>query len=391
MSRLMRALLALIAVACAMSSMAHAADKSQQAYWAGFAFTGEQAAVQAATPHTAAALEAHGLGALNQVLNTALKRTPPASLHLIDQAQARLDGSTSAVVLAAALDREMVSIEPIGNQYKVLIEVALQALFFDFREQQVIASYPMTLQRIDVLDRKPGETEVQAAIADLLYGGSATDLPQVLAATLHPVRLPNAAVKRLQVSGVSLSDAFVEKMPESSQADLVRASLALELSKALASNTGVGLLPPNSGAAIGGAMAARFADGKVYQLKIPAPDYVISLDVDAMKSGVVEQTAAMRTLLFGAFYSISVKEPYSGKVFYDQALRKGATKVVPATQQEVDQWSAGYETLLAGLDIFAGSAASRHDARQWLREQKPGGRALDQQTQTLQELIKSCR
>lgn len=70
-----------------------------------------------------------------------------------------LDGTTSATVLAAALDRELVSVEPIGNQYKVLVEVALQALFFDFRERQVIASYPLTLQRIDVQDYPEGRKD----------------------------------------------------------------------------------------------------------------------------------------------------------------------------------------------------------------------------------------
>uniref|UniRef100_UPI00203FDB28 hypothetical protein n=1 Tax=Enterobacter hormaechei TaxID=158836 RepID=UPI00203FDB28 len=67
----------------------------------------------------------------------------------------------------------------------------------------------------------------------------------------------------------------------------LRATLAHELSKTLSSNTGVGLLPPASGQAIGGAMAARFADGKVYQMKIPEPDYVINLLVDALKNGVI--------------------------------------------------------------------------------------------------------
>ena len=50
-----------------------------------------------------------------------------------------------------------------------------------------------------------------------------------------------------------------------------------------------------------------------------------------------------------------------------------------------------YETLLAGFDAFAGAAAKRADSRAWLDEQKPGGRPLQQQTQALQELIKSCR
>ena len=373
------------------SGATQAADKSQQAYWAGFAYTADQSAVKASTPRTAAVLEARGLPMLNKALWARLSTQKPTQLELIDQPLAMLDGTTSATVLAAALDRELVSVEPIGNQYKVLVEVALQALFFDFRERQVVASYPITLQRIDVQDYRPDTDDVDAIIADLLYGNAATSLPQVLAATLNPAKLPDASVRRVQVGEVTLSDAARAKLPDPALEPVLRATLAHELSKAVSSNTGIGLLPPATGQAIGGAMAARFADGKVYQLKIPEADYVIKFTLDAMKHGVINETPAVKTMLFGAFFNVSVVEPFSGKVFFDQPLRKGATKVVPVTQWQVDQWSASYETVLAGLDAFAGAAAKRADSRAWLDEQKPGGKPLQQQTQALQELIKSCR
>lgn len=373
------------------SGAVQAADKSQQAYWAGFAYTADQSAVKASTPRTAAVLEARGLPTLNKALWARLSAQKPSQLELIDQPLAMLDGTTSAIVLATALDRELVSVEPIGDQYKVLVEVALQALFFDFRERQVVASYPITLQRIDVQDYRPDASEVDAIIADLLYGNAATSLPQVLATTLNPAKLPDASVRRLQVGDVTLSDAARAKLPDPALEPVLRATLAHELSKAISSNTGIGLLPPSTGQAIGGAMAARFADGKVYQLKIPEADYVIKLSLNDMKHGVINETPAVKTMLFGAFFNVSVVEPFSGKVYFDQPLRKGATKVVPVTQWQVDQWSASYETVLAGLDAFAGAAAQRADSRGWLNEQKPGGKPLQQQTQALQELIKSCR
>lgn len=360
-------------------------------YWAGFAFTGAQSDSHNATPHTNAAISDGGIEALNGKLSSALDRRPAQHLILIRDQLAKLDGSTSATVLAAALDRELVSVEPIAGQYKVLVEVALQALFFDFRERQVIASYPVTLQRIDLLDYRPDERQINAIVTGLLYGQADTDLPQVFAQTLATALLPNASVRRLQVGEVTLSDATIQKLPDPSWEASLRAGLAHELSKTLSAATGIGLLPPAAGQAIGGAMAARFADGKVYQLKIPEADYVISLQVDALKNGVVSETAAMKQMLFGAFFSIAVKEPFSGKVFFEQPLRKGATKVVPVTQSQVDQWSASYETLLAGFDAFAGAAAGRSGHKAWLDEQKPGGRPLQQQTQSLQELIKSCR
>lgn len=370
---------------------AWATDNSQKVYWAGFAYTGDQAAVTTASPHSARVVNALGADAINQALSRPLKHRSPQHLQLIEQSFAMLDGSTSATVLAAALDRELVSVEVIGGQYKILVEVALQALFFDFRERQVIASLPMTLQRIDLRDTRPTEADIDAVIAGLLSGNAATDLPHVLASTLANARLPNASMRRLQVGTVSLTEASRAKLPAAHWDTLLPPTLAHELSKSIAANTGVALLPPASGQAIGGAMAARFADGKVYQLKIPEPDYLISLTVDALKEGVISETPAMKTWLFGAFFTINVREPLSGKVYFEQPLRKGASKIVPATQGEIDLWSARYETLLAGLDAFAGAGAGRADAGKWLDEQKPGGRPLQQQTKSLQELIKSCR
>lgn len=369
----------------------NAADSTSSVYWAGFAFTGEASSKEELAPHVSAVLERRGIEPLNQLLYGEFAKQPPKNLALVADRLASLDGTTSAVVLAAALDRELVSIERIGGQYKVLVELALQGLFFDFRERQVIAAYPLTLQRIDLMSERPDTGRIQSIVEGLLYGPSATDLPTAFAGLLANARLAGAAAKRIQVAEVEIDATVLQKLGDASRASTLGASLAHELTKALSSSTGLGLLPPASGQAIGGAMAARFSDGKVYQLKIPEADYLVRAKVDGMKSGVVDESPAMRQMLFGAFFTVSVVEPYSGKTFFQQPLRKGAFKVVPVTQVDVDQRSAGYETLLAGFDSFAGIAAARAGHAAWLSEQKPGGRSLQQETKALQELIASCR
>ena len=384
-----RACLGILLFACA--GIVHAESGRQNVYWAGFAFTGNASALSDAVPHTNAARDAVGVELLNATLLGALRRQAPTHLALIEDDLARLDGSTSAVVLAAALDRELVSVEEIGGQHKVLVELGLQALFFDFRDRQVVASYPVTLQHIDLVDAPPDASGIDTIVAALLSGPLSTDLPQVLAETIAEARLPHAAARRLQVGAVTLSDAAVQKLPDPAMRTMLEATLAHELTKAMSAHTGLGLLPPATGQAIGGAMAARFADDRVYQLTIPEADYLVELQVDDWRSGVIKQTPAMQQMLFGAFFTVRVTEPYSGTEFFHQTLRKGATKVVPASQQGVDYWSASYETLLAGLDSLAQAAADRPGHRAWLGEQKPGGRVLQQHTKALQELIQSCR
>ncbi len=91
----------------------------------------------------------------------------------------------------------------------------------------------------------------------------------MLAASLAQAKLPDAAVRRLQVGGVTLSDAVRAKLSDPRWTPLRAPRWPTNCPRRVV-HTGVGLLPPASGQAIGGAMVARFADGKVYQLKIPS-------------------------------------------------------------------------------------------------------------------------
>lgn len=369
--------------------VAHAADP-QQVYWAGFAFTGEQSIRATTVPHAASSIDKHGIESLNHVLSTALQGHRPAHLQIVQNQFAKLDGSTSATVLAAALDRETVTVEPIGGKYKLLTELAFQALFFNFREKQVIAAYPVTLQYIDLLDAPPTSQQIDTVFERKLYGGGPSDLPQTFVQALADVQLPEAAMKRLQVGVVKLSSDAQASLPQPEMVASLQSMLANEFTKLLSSQTGVGLLPPSMGEAIGGAMSLRFDDQRIYQLKIPEADYLVKLRVDRFANRVLDETPVAKNLLFGAVFDIAVVEPLSGKAFFDQSLRKGATKLVPVTQQTVDIWAAEYETLLNGLNAFSSAAAGRIDP-QWMSAQQPGGTPLKKQFSTLKELVSSCR
>lgn len=366
------------------------ASPQQQVFWAGFAYTGEQANSDHVAPIASSRINKRGTEALNKRLMDVLQAQQPKNLQVIRDQLAKLDGSTSATVLAAALDRETVTVEPIGGKYKLLTELAFQALFFDFRQMQIVASYPVTLQYIDLLDASPTDQQIGDVVEEKLFGDGNSDLPKALASALANVQLPDTAMKRLQVATVEISEEAKASIPKYTHVAPLRSMLANEFSKLLTSQTGIGLLPPSMGEAIGGAMSLRFNDQRVYQLKIPEADYLVKLRVERFANRTLDETPAVKNLLFGVIYNVAVIEPLSGKLFFDQQLRKGATKMVPATQQTVDVWAAQYETLLTGLDAFSSAAAGRVDQK-WLSAQQPGGTPLKKQISSLQELVTSCR
>ena len=106
---------------CLLCTTAAQATDSQSVYWAGFAFTGDSVSRASVAPYSALTIKNKGVEALNQSLSVALRKRPPAHLQIISDQLAKLDGSTSATVLAAALDRETTSVEPIGGKYKLCL------------------------------------------------------------------------------------------------------------------------------------------------------------------------------------------------------------------------------------------------------------------------------
>lgn len=148
------------------------------------------------------------------------------------------------------------------------------------------------------------------------------------------------------------------------------------------------MLPPSKGQAIGNRMATRFANGKVYTLEIPEADYAVELNLDELKRIEYGSTAAGRSFVYGAFLTVRVLEPLSGRVYFDARLRNGATKLVPANQTSVDDAAAFQDALLALLDKFTTALASPEPA--WA-EKHAGDRAVAKQMQELAKVLQSCR
>lgn len=366
---------------------AHAASQLSppSVHFAGIAYTGKAADAKSSLPHAHAAIERVTGVELNRQLARAMSVQAPKHFAVRVAELGSLDGTGSAVVLAVALDRETVSTERIAGQYKLLYELAAQALFFDFREQQVLYSYPVTLQHIEVLAEAPTDEQIQAVADQVVLGREPTSLAGAMAAELENLSLPSPSSRRIQLVDVQLAEGVAGR-PDLQKLD--RELIGHEFSKVLAANLRLPLLPHALGQAVAGAMPARLADGKAFNLNIPKPDYRLVLEVSDFRDKTLKETPAFRQQLYGAFFRVRVDEPLSGAVFFDQPLRQGATKTIPVSQDEVDAAAAYYETLLTGFSSFAQASAGKD--LPWASEQT-GGREFKKQLTALKELIIQCR
>jgi hypothetical protein len=360
---------------------------STDVQFAGYAVTGDAGGANASVTVLWPLIQGDAAVAGNQHLYQSIIRQQPTAISLKADGLAALDGSTSTVVVAAAIDRESVLVEQVAADFKLVAEIAGQALFFDFREKQVIASVPVTVQHIDVLPHEPTTEDRADALRRLFKDVGENGFSAAMARAIASARLPGPAARRLQLADVSVVEGALAAWPLLE--DRVNSGVVgHEFSKHFAAGTGLALLPFRSGQAIGGAMAARFADGRVYMLEIPEADYVIRLRIERVAHRAVERSAALERRLYGVFFHAVVEEPLSGRRYFEQSLRQGTTKLIPASQSLVDDAAAYYDTLMEAFANFA--AASQGHADQWVAEQ-PGGRDARHQWDEFKELIEKCR
>jgi len=382
---------AIFALALAEAPNAHAAS-GDKVYFAGVAFTNAAGSVEQDYPHASKALSADGNARLNQSIRLQLKNQA-APLEIVFDDLGSIKDSSKSTALALGIDRESTSVEHIGNVYKLRIEIAAEALFFDFKEKQVLGGFPFIIDFIDTSPTAPSDDEIQKAYNGILFGSEGRhSLSTEFATTLGHVEVPNAANKHLRVTSVTLSPkakAYIQE--EAPQVD--QAGLPLEMAEAfgqsLAANQHISILPYSSNQAIGSSMAARFVEGDAFQLKIPDADYEIHLDVAGFKKINQSQSAVETLFLYGAFVDVSVTEPLSGKVYFAQRIKQGETKSVPITQATMDNWAPAHETLLILFDNFTRALSPGHS--DWAKSALPDDSQAKSQLTSLSELIQSCR
>lgn len=376
---------------CALStfSLAIASGAAEKGViFAGAAYTADAANANRLLPHASNLLTEHDLIELNAQLQAAITAARPQHLQVEFGTLGALDGSTTSTAFAVALDRELVLIEQIGANHKLLYELAIQLIFFDFREAQLLAAYPLTLQFIDTLPRAPTPEEISRSVHHVLFGEGTASLVPSVTQTLSALSLPGPAARRLQVSSVQALASAREAQPKiADRAE--QGIIGHEFSKLLSSQLGIALLPHRQGHAVGGVMATRFADGRVFNLAVPEPDYEIHLSLRDFRGRTITAHRAYTQELFGAFFELRVIEPLLDKVYFEREdLRYGATKTMPTTQAGFDPTPAYYETLLRGLDNLAAAIAGQ--AQDWISQQ-PESRRLSAQLLALSELVDQCR
>lgn len=381
--------IALVLVLFAVAPRASALD----VYFAGFAWLGDAAALDAHYPYSRAVNRHPGSGVapLDAAVAARLRAATFEGFTLkFDELGSLGPDSPSALALAFVLDRETVSVETIGDTRKILVELAGQALFFDFRESAVIATFPVVNQYLHVKKSAVTAEDIAPIVRDMYLGANGVNILDDFTRTLGTMTLNPNVTRRIQVTEVKFEPALRALLPEHFARDDsgFRNALAQDFSKYLSAAQGIPVLPYSVGSAIANRMAGRFSDGTVFDLRIPEADYSISLDLRNLRKIEFERSTAGTSYVYGAYLNVRATEPLSNTVFLDATIKNGASKIVPASQTEVNDWPAYHEALLALMEKFS-AALTKPDAA-WAAKHSENA-AVVKEMKTLQKVLQSCK
>jgi len=362
--------------------------------FAGFAFSGGDSTIKARFPYSLryeAAQNSAGTP-IYQSLMRQLQATPPVHFRITTQLD-ELKGRDQALAVALVVGSETVSDEIFGNVHKLMVVIRAQVMFFDFKSMNVVRSYPVSFAYVDVLDHAARDDEIMARLK-LVYEGTG-DKPGILSRFVNSVakaQMPAQVTRYLQVVNVRVSPEAQAIIPVSlrSEPGAVETWAADLVGEAISTRAGVPIVPYSKGYAIGNVMSLRVSDGTVWQLKLPKPDYEISVDLTGFKKIKFSEVAGgATTYVYGAYGAIRIVEPFGNKVYLDTALKNGETRIIPASQQYVDDFPHFYDAL-NGMFVKLAQVIDGNGDEKWIKSAASAS-AIEQQIVQTKELMKSCK
>lgn len=367
----------------------------ENVYFAGFALAGDAAHSERAFPVTTMLLEerdARGIPLLESALWDALTRDGSRYPNLVLNPDiAASHTSPDALALAVVLDWENASTESLRGTTKLVLDLHAQIMIFDFATRQVLGSWPVAVQLIDVIDsHSVGQSQIESRFRQMYYG---SDLDKTLfAATAE--KLAQIEVRRsrgnyIRVVSVTLEDNARAALAEAGeQEDIFEARVANSFGKYLSENQRVPYIPYTKGAAVGAKMAARFASGEVYQLELPTPDYRVHLTVRGFKKVELGNSSLETAWAYGSYMHVKIQDYDESTTYLSAPFKFGAVKKVPAGGVVPDDWAAYQESLFSLINGITNQMSDPD--RAWL-ESRSEGRSVATQLMHVQEIIERCR
>jgi len=319
-------------------------------FYAGLAYLGDYKYIDKNYPVTRKlnGEKDHAKAILDRALIDLIKQSPPANFNLrYDLANLN---KSETVVMAVAMDKELVSREVIKNQEgyltKIILDVTLQILFYDFESMSLVDNYSISSAINHTIQGNPSSIEPEVMeLAKRLYLGDSSHIGILTEVSdkvqnLNPREIDSL---RFQLSKITTHERVKSHLPETLSINELEQYLGQHFSTQLSAKSSVNVLPYTKGYALGNQLPGRFSNGEVFNLKVPEADYEFNLEV----KNLIHKKAADKSL-FGSQMKFSMFEPLSRKAYISDDYRFGIYKIESTKQVVYDDWSA-YEDAMEAL------------------------------------------
>ena len=276
----------------------------------------------------------------------------------------------AGLAVVFAFDDEYRSVEAFsGVGFKIVSSLSGQLLTMNFEEgfATVLTALPATIEYVDARSTRPDagyDDEVAAALFATINGAGKTGQFAQMARTYASLPAPSTAICRVRLADVTFDSVTVRLASQRFGNDTarLRSALAREIARTWVTAARQPLLPIRSSQAEG-LMQARFANGEIYRLRVPEPDYLLAINDVRSRRAVAGSNSAMRIDAVGAQLTASVIEPHGGAIAARGVFRIVILDTIAQLRTETDTW-AGVHSSVSALTAKLGAAARRAD-KEW--------------------------
>lgn len=356
------------------------AEPATNVYFAGFALAGNWAESEKAFPISSRLLQERGSKDGTFLIQEELWKHVQSSSHpklVIKPGLASGLVPGDSVAMAFVLEWENVSSETVAGRTKLVADLHGQVLIFDFESKKVMGSYPAAVQLLDVIDGPVNDRIKESLIKSLYFGKAGNSIFAQAAKRLPSVSVKPSTGNYIQIVSVDLEAKARQTLAEfRADPQVLVSRVADAFGERLFENNHVAYIPYSKGVAIGQTMAARFANGDIFQLELPKPDYRIHLNVRGYKKLLIDSNNVESAWGYASYMNVTIKNFDDSTVYLDAPFKFAVTKNVVSGTHDQDDWSAFQESTFALINQITLQIATPDS--DWLKQWADGNSTMSQ-------------
>lgn len=276
------------------------------------------------------------------ISNPAINLTPLG--ELVDLKQ-----SDQALMSVLLITGETVLTERFDAYTKTFIRLRGDAMVFDYKNKQIVLSYPISVELFDVNEggRPLSEAQITEHIKKMIFGNDGSSLFSQYVRRLSDAVIPAPGTRTLQVNRVEIAPDALGMFPQGlrSDANTLRDMLIDDFTSVLSARAKVSILPAKAGQSVGVMHLKLENSDDQIEIRPGEGDYLFDISLIRYVKQEQKTAKAQVSHLYGVLVHLDFYEPLSNEHFFDTDLKNGEIKNSPFKHVSGDDFPAYSDTL----------------------------------------------